>query len=92
MYGAKKVWKQLLREGWQVARCTVERLMRQLGLRGVIRGKVVKTTVSDKAQLCRNRLLFTGSVRGRRKLHSSFFGACLAVLGITGVWASNLTL
>jgi putative transposase len=49
VYGAKKVWKQLLREGWQVARCTVERLMRQLGLRGVIRGKVVKTTVSDTA-------------------------------------------
>lgn len=45
----RKVWKQLLRESWQVARCTVERL-RRLGLRGVIRGKVVKTTHSDKAQ------------------------------------------
>ncbi|AUI90341.1 hypothetical protein BVV10_09445 [Xanthomonas oryzae pv. oryzae] len=45
----RKVWKQLLREGWQVARCTVERL-RRLGLRGVIRGKVVKATHSDKAQ------------------------------------------
>ena len=52
VYGAKKVWKQLLREGWQVARCTVERLMRQLGLRGVIRGKPVKTTVSDKSPPC----------------------------------------
>ena len=52
VYGAKKVWKQLLREGWQVARCTVERLMRRLGLAGVIRGKPVKTTVSDKAQPC----------------------------------------
>jgi len=52
VYGAKKVWKQLLREGWQVARCTVERLMRRLGLRGVIRGKGVKTTVGDQAQPC----------------------------------------
>ena len=52
VYGVRKVWRQLLREGWQVARCTVERLMRRLGLRGVIRGKVVKTTVSDKAQPC----------------------------------------
>ena len=52
VYGAKKVWKQLLREGWQVARCTVERLMRRLGLRGVIRGKVAKTTHSDKATPC----------------------------------------
>ena len=52
MYGAKKVWKQAQREGWQVARCTVERLMRQLGLRGVVRGKVVKTTTGDKAQPC----------------------------------------
>lgn len=52
VYGVRKVWKQSLREGWQVARCTVERLMRRLGLRGVIRGKVVKTTVSDKEQPC----------------------------------------
>jgi transposase InsO family protein len=52
VYGAKKVWKQLLREGWQVARCTVERLMRRLGLRGVVRGKPVKTTVSDTALPC----------------------------------------
>ena len=52
VYGVRKVWKQLLREGWQVARCTVERLMRRLGLRGVIRGKPVKTTVSDKARPC----------------------------------------
>lgn len=52
VFGAKKVWQQLLREGRQVARSTVERLMRQLGLAGVIRSKVVKTTVSDKAQPC----------------------------------------
>ena len=42
VYGAKKVWRQLHREGQAVARCTVERLMRRLGLRGVIRAKVVR--------------------------------------------------
>ncbi len=52
VYGADKVWKQLGREGIAVARCTVERLMRRLGLRGVMRGKVVKTTVSDGKALC----------------------------------------
>ncbi|WP_442497352.1 IS3 family transposase [Methylobacter sp. sgz302048] len=45
-YGARKVWRQLQREGKNVARCTVERLMRQLGLQGVVRGKTVKTTIS----------------------------------------------
>ena len=49
VYGADKVWRQLRREGFDVARCTVERLMRGMGLRGVVRGKPVKTTVSDKA-------------------------------------------
>ncbi|MFB9871810.1 IS3 family transposase [Acetobacter farinalis] len=39
VYGARKVWHQLRREGWSVARCTVERLMRQMGLKGVIRGR-----------------------------------------------------
>jgi putative transposase len=52
VYGVRKVWKQLLREGWQVARCTVERLMRRLGLRGVIPGKAMKTTVGDTARPC----------------------------------------
>lgn len=52
VYGVRKVWKQLRREGYRVARCTVERLMRRLGLRGVVRGKVVKTTLSDKAVPC----------------------------------------
>jgi transposase InsO family protein len=45
VYGARKVWKQLNREGIQVARCTVARLMREMGLRGVTRGKKVKTTI-----------------------------------------------
>ena len=47
VYGADKVWKQMNREGLTVARCSVERLMRRLGLRGVIRGKRVRTTMPD---------------------------------------------
>lgn len=48
LYGVKKVWLQLRREGIKVARCTVERLMRAMGLVGIRRGKGVKTTRSDK--------------------------------------------
>lgn len=47
VYGARKVWRQLNREGIVVARCTVERLMRGLGLQGVVRGRRCRTTVSD---------------------------------------------
>ena len=49
VYGARKVWQQLRREGTTVARCTVERLMRALGLQGVVRGRRVRTTVPDVA-------------------------------------------
>jgi transposase InsO family protein len=52
VYGADKVWRQLQREGVPVARCTVERLMRRLGLRGVVRGKVVRTTIGDAKAAC----------------------------------------
>jgi transposase InsO family protein len=52
VYGVRKVWRQLLREGFRVARCTVARLMRKLGLKGVVRGKPVRTTISDKAAVC----------------------------------------
>ncbi|MFN7593980.1 MAG: IS3 family transposase [bacterium] len=52
VYGARKVWLQLNREGLAVARCTVARLMRGMGLRGVIRGKPIRTTFSDKAAPC----------------------------------------
>lgn len=52
VYGADKVWRQLLREGLVVARCTVERLMRLAGLRGVRRGKSVRTTVPDTKAPC----------------------------------------
>jgi putative transposase len=48
VYGADKVWAQLKREGRPVARCTIERLMRELGLRGVVRGKKVRTTWPDE--------------------------------------------
>ena len=49
VYGARKVWLALNREGIAVARCTVERLMAQLGLSGTTRGKARKTTIADPA-------------------------------------------
>ena len=52
VYGADKVWRQLRREGLAVARCTVERLMRRQGLRGAVRGKTVRTTLSDRNLPC----------------------------------------
>jgi putative transposase len=52
VYGVRKVWRQLKREGHDLARCTVARLMRSMGLQGVIRGKPVRTTISDKAAPC----------------------------------------
>lgn len=52
VYGVRKVWRQMQREGFDVARCTVQRLMRDLGLQGVIRGKLIRTTISDKAAPC----------------------------------------
>jgi putative transposase len=52
VYGVRKVWRQLLREGIAVARCTVARLMRTMGLQGVVRGKKVRTTISNAAAPC----------------------------------------
>jgi putative transposase len=52
VYGVRKVWRQMQREGIAVARCTVARLMRQMGLKGVVRGKSIRTTVSDAAAPC----------------------------------------
>ncbi len=49
VYGARKLWRELQREGIPAARCTVERLMRELGLSGVVRGKVKRTTVPDES-------------------------------------------
>jgi putative transposase len=52
VYGVLKVWHQLKREGYDVARCTVARLMREMGLQGAVRGKVKRTTVADTARPC----------------------------------------
>jgi transposase InsO family protein len=52
VYGARKVWRQLRREGLDVARCTVERLMRSMGLHGAVRGKQVRTTIADRSVPC----------------------------------------
>ncbi|MBP2444295.1 transposase InsO family protein [Rhizobium leguminosarum] len=49
VYGVRKIWRQLKREGFDVARCTVARLMRAMGLQGIIRGKPIRTTVLDKS-------------------------------------------
>ena len=52
VYGADKVWKAMKREKLLIARCTIERLMRQMGLRGVIRGKAQRTTFADPKAAC----------------------------------------
>jgi len=52
VYGVRKVWRQMQREGYDIARCTVARLMRDMDLRGVIRGKTQRTTISNKADVC----------------------------------------
>ena len=52
VYGAKKVWKELKREGREVARCTVARLMDEMGLAGAVRGKKVRTTIPDAMAVC----------------------------------------
>ncbi|WP_336492740.1 IS3 family transposase [Methylobacterium nigriterrae] len=52
VYGVRKVWRQLAREGMVVARCTVARLMRVMGLQGVVRGRKLRTTVPDRGAAC----------------------------------------
>jgi transposase InsO family protein len=52
VYGVRKVWRQLRREGFDVARCAVARLMKAMGIQGVIRGKPHKTTIPDKKLPC----------------------------------------
>lgn len=52
VYGVRKMWRQMNREGENVARCTVARLMRAMGLKGAVRGKPMKTTVSDRSAPC----------------------------------------
>ena len=57
VYGARKVWRQLLREGVKIARCTVERLMKAMGIQGVRRGRVIRTTQRDDAVPCPSDLV-----------------------------------
>ena len=52
VYGVRKVWRQLRREGFDVARCTVARLMKDMGIQGIIRGKPHRTTIPDKKAPC----------------------------------------
>ena len=52
VYGVRKAWRQLCREGEDVARCTIARLMAGMGLRGIVRGKAVKTTIPDSSVPC----------------------------------------
>jgi putative transposase len=52
VYGVRKVWRQMQREGFDIARCTVVRLMKQLGIQGVIRGKTLKTTSGNPTAPC----------------------------------------
>nr|WP_218208240.1 IS3 family transposase [Salmonella enterica] len=56
VYGVRKVWRQLLREGVSVARCTIARLMKTMGLKGVLRGKKVRTTISRKTHAAHDRV------------------------------------
>ena len=49
VHGVRKIWHQLRREGFDIARCTVARLMKDIGIEGVVRGKKPKTTLPDKA-------------------------------------------
>lgn len=52
LYGARKIWHALRREGHDVARCTVERLMKTMGIKGVVRGRKIVTTNPDAARPC----------------------------------------
>jgi transposase InsO family protein len=65
VYGVRKVWRQLQREGVNAARCTVARLMRSMSLQGVIRGKPIRTTFSDKSAPSR----LTGLTASSKPLH-----------------------
>jgi len=75
VYGADKVWAQLNREGVRVARCTIERLMRDLGLRGAVRGKPRRTTFTD-----------TAGVRPRDLVERNF-----TAIGPNRLWVADLT-
>jgi transposase InsO family protein len=52
LYGVRKIWRAMKREGLEVARCTVARLMQQMGFRGAVRGRKVRTTIADSSTIC----------------------------------------
>jgi putative transposase len=84
VYGADKVWAQLKREGISAARCTVERLMRQLGLRGVVRGKTsVRTTIGDESS---DRPLDLGARRFRAPTPNRLWVADLTYVKTHSGW------
>ena len=68
VYGAEKVWRQLRRDGVQVARCTVERLMRELGLEGVRRGRSFKVTTGRDERPATPPIWSTASLRRSRRI------------------------
>ena len=68
VYGVRKVWRQLKREGFDVARCTVSRLMMDMGLQGVIRGKPVKTTIKGRAMPAGSRQPPVQGAKAKRSL------------------------
>ena len=82
--GAPEVWKQLNREHIPVARCTVERLMRDIGLRGVVRGKKPQTTIPDEAALRPPDLVgrdFTATGYNQRSRIETQIGRWKSVIG-----------
>jgi len=91
VYGADKVWRQLEREGVSVARCTVERLMRKLGLRGVMRGKVMRTT----KVMPRRHARWTGSTGSSVPSDRTSYGSATSPMSRPGragyMWPSSLT-
>ena len=69
VYGARKIWKHLRREGEPVARCTVERLMRQLGLHGAIRGRKFKRTTCPAPARCGRPISSRGASWRRARIN-----------------------
>lgn len=72
VYGVRKVWRQLEQEGFRVARCTVARLMRQLGLQGVVGGKPVRVRRSATRRRPVRWIWCSGSFKLRRRISSGF--------------------
>lgn len=85
LYGTRKVWHQLRREGIEVAKCTVERLMRAMGLAGIRRGKTCVTTVSNPKTPCP----LTGSTASSRSPGLMRCGSSTSPMSIPGPASST---